>query len=162
MSTEVMDALASESDFSPIFKYNEPGNTITGPIVEEPRTFPLNEFGTKEPKLDRDGNPVMQVLLVVQTHQYADENHDGRWRTYIDKPLLKAAVLKALKAAGVKTLAVGGIITIEFVGFRETRGGGSAKDFTVTYTPPLGDDADDFGPIGNAELGDTAAEGVPF
>lgn len=159
-STDVMDALASESDFSPIKKFLEPGDSIAGIIVEEPRTFPLTEFNSKEPKIGPDGKPVMQILLVLATEQAADADHDGRWRTYIDKPLLKAAVLKALKAAGALTLAVGGEISIEFVGLRDTRGGGSAKDFTVTYSPPPGDE--DFGPIGSAVLGDTAAEGTPF
>ena len=118
------------------------------------------QFNSSNPKIGPDGKPVMQILLVLATEQAADENHDGRWRTYIDKPLLKAAVLKALKSAGVSTLAVGGEISIEFVGLRETRGGGSAKDFNVTYIAPPGDV--DFGPIGSAVLGDTAAEGVPF
>ena len=160
MSTEVMDALASESDFSPIKKFLEPGDTITGIIVEEPRTFPLTEFNSKEPKIGPDGKTVMQILLTLATEQVADADHDGRWRVYLDKPLLKSAAHKAVKSAGASTLAVGGEITIKFVGLRETRGGGSAKDFTVTYTAPPGEDA--FGPIGTAELGDTAAEGIPF
>jgi hypothetical protein len=159
-STEVMDALASESDFSPIKKFLEPGDSITGIIVEEPRTFPLTEYNSKEPKIGNNGKTVMQILLVLATDQAADADHDGRWRVYLDKPLLKSRSLKAVKSAGASTLAVGGEITITYVGLVETRGGGSAKDFTVTYSPPPGDE--DFGPIGSAVLGDTAAEGTPF
>ena len=159
-TTDIWDALSTESDFSPIFKFINECDRIKGLIVEEPRTFPLTEFNSKEPKIGPDGKTVMQILLVLATEQAADADHDGRWRVYIDKPLLKAAVLNALKAAGVLTLGVGGEISIEFVGLRETRGGGSAKDFTVTYTAPPGDE--DFGPIGSAVLGDTAPEGIPF
>ncbi len=148
MTQAIWDALSSESDFAPIFKFNNPGDRIGGVIVEEPRTFPLTEYGSREPKVGKDGKPVMQILLTLATEVTADENHDGKWRVYIDKPLMKSAVIRALKAAGAPTLEVGGEVTVTFTGLRDTRGGGTAKDFTAEYTAPDG-------PLGFGELGET-------
>lgn len=148
MSSAVWDALQSDGDFSPIFKFADTGDKITGVIVEQPRALPLTEFGSKEPKLGPDGSPLQQIMLVLATEQAQDDNHDGRWRVYLDKPLLKAAVKRAMVAADVETLEIGGELTITFVGLRETRSGGAAKDFTAEYRPVSG-------PIGTAELGDT-------
>lgn len=157
--TAIWDALASESDFAPIHKFTEPGDQIGGVIVEEPKTLPLTEYGSREPKIGQDGKPVMQILLTLATEVSADENHDARWRVYLDKPLLKSAVARALKAAGSQTLAVGDQLTVTFTGIRETRGGGSAKDFTAEYTPAA--PCDD-GPMGTGELGETFDGPVPF
>ena len=158
MTTAIWDALASEGDFAPIFKFADPGDRIGGVIVEEPRTLPLTEYGSREPKIGPDGKPVLQILVTLATEVSADENHDGRWRVYVDKPLMKSAVARALKAAGSKTLAVGDKLTVTFTGMRETRGGGSAKDFTAEYTPaaPCGDES-----IGTATLGEFI-DGDPF
>lgn len=154
MSTAIWDALASEGDFAPIFKFTEPGDRIGGVIVEEPKTFPLTEYGSREPKIGQDGKPVMQILLTLATEVSADENHDGRWRVYLDKPLLKSAVARELKAAGSQTLTVGDELTVTFTGMRETRGGGSAKDFTAEYRASA-EPSDGDGPIGTGDLGET-------
>lgn len=148
MTASILDVLASEGDFAPIFKFTNPGDRISGVILEEPKTLPLNEYGSREIKLDGNGNPVMQILLILATDQQADDNHDGRWRVYIDKPLQKQAVAKTLKANRANTLEVGGDFTMSYVGLVETRGGGHAKDFTATYIPPDG-------PMGVGELGET-------
>ncbi|MFM8600167.1 MAG: hypothetical protein ACKOB8_14375 [Mycobacterium sp.] len=101
MTDNIWDALSSDSgDFAPIFKFTNPGDSINGVIIEDPVTLPLTAYGTTEPKIGKDGNPVMQIMLVLATDQLKDESHDGRWRVYIDKPLFKAAVRDALKAAG--------------------------------------------------------------
>ena len=151
MSNDILDALSSEDDFSPIFKFTNAGDHVKGVIVEEPKTFPVNEYQTTTPKVGADGKPVMQVLLVLATDQPADDTHDGRWRVYLDKPLMKLAVRKALKDAGDCTLEVGGELSLEFTGYRETRGGGSAKEFTAKYSPV---EPDPWGPIGTAEVVD--------
>lgn len=155
MSDEIWDALSSEGDFSPIFKFTDPGDRIKGIIVEPPTTLPLTEYNSDKVKHDADGNPVMQVLLLLATEQRADENHDGRWRVYLDKPLLKAAVLRGLKDAGASSLEVGGELSIEFTGWRQT-GGFSAKDFTAKYFS-----VQQSGPIGTGELGETTADDEP-
>jgi hypothetical protein len=92
---------------------------------------------------------VKQVLLVLVTDQREDADHDGRWRVYIDKPLMKAAVLRALKDADVRTLADGGRLWLKRVGDRHV-GGGSAHDFIAKYTPPRGSRT--------AEVGETATK----
>lgn len=153
MTDTILEALSSDSgDFAPIFKFVNPGDSITGELVDDPVTLPLNAFGTTEPKIGKDGNPVMQIMAVLDTEQLKDENHDGQWRTYIDKPLMKAAVLKALKLAGASTLQRGGRLTITHTGMKQL-GNGQAKDFTATYELP----PEDGGPLGFGELGETGA-----
>ncbi|MBU3749823.1 MAG: hypothetical protein FGM52_05130 [Mycobacterium sp.] len=147
MSHSIMDALSSDGDFAPIFKFNNPGDSISGVIVEEPTTMPLTAFKSTEPKIGPDGKPVMQVLIVVASEQCQNEHHDGRWRVFIDKPLMKDAVRQAVRTAGAPTLELGGEVTISFTGWREL-GSGQAKAFTVAYAAPDG-------PIGSGELGET-------
>lgn len=154
MTTSILDALGSEDDFAPIFKFVNPGDRISGVIVEEPKALPLKQYGSTEVKLDGNGNPVMQILLILTTDQPADPAHDGRYRVYIDKPFQKQAVAKTLKANRVNTLEVGGDFTMTYVGPVETRTGSTAKDFTATYIPPAG-------PMGVGELGEYI-DGDPF
>lgn len=158
-TTAVWDALSGDSDFSPIFRFAEAGDRISGVIVEEPKLLPLTEYKSTEPKIGPDGKPVMQIMVVLASEQAQDDNHDGRWRVYLDKPLLKAAVKRALVAADVETLEIGGEITITFVGLRETRSGGAAKDFTVEYSAAegFGD-----GPIGRGEFFDANEQPVEY
>jgi len=136
MTTSIWDALDAEGDYAPIFKFANPGDTITGRIVEKPKTIPLNAYGTREPKIGPDGKPVYQLLVVLATEHHADQDHDGRWRVYVDKPLMKKAVAGALREAQAADLTVGGTLTVTHTGMVDTRGGGTAKDFTATYNPP--------------------------
>ena len=109
-------------------------------------------YKSDTPKLDSNGNPVMQVLVVLATDQREDADHDGHWRVYIDKPLMKAAVLRALKDADVRTLADGGRLWLKRVSDRHVGGGGSAHDFIAKYTPPQGSG----GSAGTAEAAKSA------
>lgn len=153
MTDTIMQALSSDSgDFAPIFKFVNPGDSISGVIIDDPVTLPLTAFGSNEPKIGKDGKPVMQIMVVLATEQLKDENHDGRWRVYIDKPLMKAAVRDALKVAGASTLQCGGDLGMTHTGFKQLSNG-QAKDFTAKYELP----PEDGGPLGFGELGETGA-----
>jgi hypothetical protein len=134
---DIWEALSQDNDYIPIFKFKDVDLEIDGDIDGVPELVPLTEYKSDTPKLDSNGNPVKQVLLVLATEQREDAGHDGRWRVYIDKPLMRAAVLRALKDAGVRTLAEGGRLWLKRVSDRQV-GGGSAHDFIAKYAPPQG------------------------
>jgi hypothetical protein len=151
---DIWEALSQDSDYVPIFKFKNEDAEIEGDITGAPELLPLTQYKSETPKLDSNGNPVMQVLVVLATDRREDADHDGRWRVYIDKPLMKAAVLRALKDANVRTLEPGGRLWLKRVSDRHVSSGGSAHDFIAKYTPPRGAGT----PPGAGEIGETAAE----
>jgi hypothetical protein len=135
---DIWEALSQDSDYVPIFKFKDVDAEIEGDIAGAPELVPLTAYKSETPKLDKSGRQVMQVLVVLATEQCEDEDHDGRWRVYIDKPLMRAAVLRALKDASVRSPADGGRLWLKRVGDRHVSSGGSAHDFIAKYTPPQG------------------------
>lgn len=132
----ILDALAQAGTTdSPIFRFSNPGDRISGTIIEDPKLLPVREFGSDQPKLDAAGQPVHQVMIVLATEQTQDDDHDGRWRVYLDKALLKQAVFAAVKASKADDLAVGDELTIEFTGMTVLGNGRTAKAFTVAHAP---------------------------
>jgi hypothetical protein len=144
----ILNALA-QSDSSPIFRFTDPGDRIAGTIVEDPKLVPVKEFGSDSPKLDANGQPVQQVMLVLATEVTQDAAHDGRWRVYIAQTLLRQAVFAAVKASGAADLAIGDDITIEYTGKTVLKNGREAKGFQVTHSP-----------AGAGEIAST--EGAPY
>lgn len=114
---------------TPIFKHKGVGDRIRGAIAEPPKLLPLTQFGSTEPKLDSDGNPVMQLLLVLIVGE-------GKQRVYVDKPLMREKLGRAIEDSGADDLAVGGVVEIVRVDDVKCQNGGTAHDFEVTYTPP--------------------------
>jgi hypothetical protein len=134
---DIWEALSQDSDYVPIFKFKDAGVEIGGDIDGPPQLVPLTEYKSDTPKLDKNGNPIMQILLVLATELRDDDDQDGRWRVYVDKPLMKSALLHALKDAGVRTLADGGRLWLKRIDDRQV-GSGFAHDFNAKYTPPQG------------------------
>ena len=100
------------------------GDRIRGTIAEPPKLLPLNEFGTKTPRLDDDGKPMQQLLLVLAMGE-------GKQRVYVDKMLMRDALWRAIEDSGADGLEVGGTVEIERV-----EDVGNAHNFEITYTPP--------------------------
>lgn len=111
----------------PIFKFKNVGDRIKGALAEPPKLLPQTEYFSTEPKLDDDGNPVMQLLLVLSVGE-------GRQRVYIDKPLMREKLWRAIEDSGADDLTVGGVI--EIIRIEAT---GAAHDFEVTFDPPADD-----------------------
>lgn len=131
----ILDALAQGADSSPIFKFTDPGDRIAGTIIEDPKLLPVKEFGSDNPKVDANGQPVLQVMLVLATEVAQDAAHDGRWRVYLDKALLKQAVAAAVKASKSEDLLIGDDIAITYTGTTVLKNGREAKGFEVTHAP---------------------------
>lgn len=105
------------------------------PYLESQQT----DYTTKEPKTYKDGNPVMQVTVLLQTDERLDDDDDGQRTVYVNKTRMKRAIQKALRDAGQGDLAIGGVLTIWMTGTEAAAGGGSpAKMFQASYIPPAG------------------------
>ncbi len=107
------------------------------------------------PSATTPGNPVTQVLFVLATEQPQDDDHDGKWRVYVDKPLMKQAVFDAVKDAGAVDIFVGDESSIKHIGMKTLKSGRSAKDFTAKHSPATEPDP---WSIGTATLGETVSD----
>jgi hypothetical protein len=144
----ILNALA-QSDSSPIFRFTDPGDRIAGTVIEPPKLLPVKEFGSENLKVDANGQPVQQVMVVLATEHTQDAAHDGRWRVYFDKALLKQALYGALKASKSEDLLIGDDIAITYTGKTVLKNGREAKGFEVTHSP-----------AGAGEIAST--EGAPY
>lgn len=112
-----------------------PATGQTVPYLETQQT----DFKTKEPAFYKDGNPIMQAVILLQTDERADADDDGQRSVYVNKTRMKRAIQKALQTAKARDLQVGGVLTIWMTGEEPSKGGGDpAKTFAATYTAPVG------------------------
>lgn len=120
------------------------GTEITGFILTQPEARQQIDLATDQPKVYKDGNPMMQVVVVMSTDQRdpEDSQDDGVRRLWLKANMLKA-VREAVRAAGATRLEVGGKLMV-----RHTAVGGVAKPgfnppklYEARYWPPsnLGD-----------------------
>jgi hypothetical protein len=116
-------------------KFTNLGDNVTGTITVTPQLRQQTEYKTKKPKFWDDGQPMMQVVVTLQTslRDPSVENDDGTRNVYI-KGDMQRAVRDALRAAGAKGLEVGGTLTIVFVGEEPTEGD-PKKLYQATYVP---------------------------
>lgn len=131
------DFLMSES--VPSAKFAQIGATVTGTICEPPVVQQQRDYTTGELKFWSDGNPMMQLVVTVQTTERDPDivDDDGRRRVYV-RGQLKKAVQRAVKAAGAPGLAVGGQLTVTYArdGQPTNPRFNPPKEYTATYTPP--------------------------
>lgn len=119
-------------------KFETPGTTVTGTITdEEQRITQQTEMGTGKPRTYDDGNPMMQLIVNLQTEERDPdiEEDDGRRDLYI-KGQLKVAVQQALRKAQSKGLDVGGVLSVTYTHDETTHAGFKAKHYVAVYTPP--------------------------
>jgi hypothetical protein len=114
---------------------------IGGEIVEEPRMQQQRDYESGEPLAYPDGNPMMQMVVIVQAQSAAGDD-DGRRAFYI-KGQLKQAVGEALRKAGVKVPQAGGVLQVKYVRdepttLRNGKRGNDKKIYAARYTPPAG------------------------
>lgn len=117
-------------DSSPVAKFEEIGDIITGTLVEDPEATQQSDFDTGEPAFWRDGQPKMQ--LVIRLVDAAGEET----RLYA-----KAGSLSAIKKALAKAdapLRKGGELWLKFSGEGEPprKGYHPPKLFEAAYDPP--------------------------
>lgn len=130
---------------APSAKFDNPGTTVGGTITAPPRTKQEKEWNNATrrsdgpPKFFPSGDPIMEVLVDVQTQQRdpSIQNDDGIRTIYISGKRLKDAVRDAVRQSGAQRLEVGAELHVTFTGLGEAPsvGANQPKEFAVRYVP---------------------------
>lgn len=136
------------------WKFEEPGTTRVGtiaapPVARQEREYDKNNPGGGDPKFYPSGDPIMGVVVEVQTTERdpSVEDDDGKRTFYVEGRYIKEAVRDAVRKAGAPGLEVGGQLSVTFTHREDPYDKRSRKFWNITYTP-----------AGNAALmGDTPA-----
>ncbi|MFD7794366.1 hypothetical protein [Streptomyces sp. NPDC059759] len=130
------DAFLMGGGGAPTAKFPNPGTSVGGRITEKPTVEQQRDISTSEPKFWSDGNPMMQLVVTVQTEERDPEieDDDGRRRLFV-KGQMKNAVADAVRAVGGRGLEVGGTLTVTYShdGQAKQRGFNPPKQYTATY-----------------------------
>lgn len=115
------------------------GATTSGVISEAPEVRQQSDMASGEPKVWSNGDPMLQLVVTLQTEERRQdiEDDDGRRRIYI-KSNMKNAVRDAVKKAGAKQLLVGGKLAVRYVADGEVsqRGFNAPKMYQARYEAP--------------------------
>lgn len=144
MTTPQQHQAPSADDFlmggggAPTAKFPVPQTTVGGRITERPTVEQQRDISTGDKKFWSDGNPMMQLVVTVQTDErdpQLDED-DGRRRIFV-KGQMKNAIADAVRAAGARGLEVGGTLAVTYShdGQASQRGFNPPKQYTARYTP---------------------------
>lgn len=118
------------------------GDSITGTVVSTEVRQQTDLSGN--PRTWDDGNPIMQLVVKLQTTQRDDQDDDGIRSVYVKgskkagSRSLHDAVATAVRAAGAKGLEEGGTLTVTHDGTEpsSTRGFNDRKLYTAQYVAP--------------------------
>lgn len=123
---------------APTAKFPTVGTVVGGQITEPPTLEQQRDIKTGDKKFWSNGDPMMQMVVTVQTDQrdHAIEDDDGKRRIFI-KSHMKNAVADAVRAAGGKGLEVGGTLWVRFTSELPANGPGMspAKQYEAKYIP---------------------------
>jgi len=115
------------------------GEFVVGLIARQPEVQQQRDFETGELKFWSDGNPMMQLRVVLTTDQRDPEDpEDSGERAVYIRGNMQRAVAQAVRAAGAKGLAVGGKLLIKYSGDGKAarRGLNAPKLYEAKYRPP--------------------------
>jgi hypothetical protein len=129
---------------SAAFPDGQYGTTVAGPIVRQPQVRQQTDFDSGKPKTFDNGDPMMQIVVQVQTDLRDDQDDDGVRAFYV-KAQMQQAVRDAVRQAGAKGLEVGGFLAIRYERDEpNSRGRGKPKKiYAARYTPPTAQAAND-------------------
>ncbi len=120
------------------FKDASIGRKYVGKIIASEVTQ-QTEMKTGEPKFWKDGNPMMQAVITIQTDErnLDIEDDDGQRRLFV-KGEMQKAVRDAIKESGAKGLEVGGMLAVAYIGDGEPpeRGLNAPKLYKAQYKAP--------------------------
>lgn len=152
-------------------KFETPGDTVTGVVCAPPELRQQTDMKTGAPKTWDNGDPVMQLVVKLQTDEREDTEDDGVRNLYVaggfKRASLQKAVADAIRTAKAKGLEVGGTLAVKFTGEEppQTKGFSPAKLYAAKYTPPtdafLDEPKQSVGASAGASSWDTGSE-PPF
>ena len=95
------------------------------------------DIKTGAPKTWDDGNPMMQLVVTIDTEGRDDEDDDGVRTVYI-KGQMQKAVADAIRKSGEHGLGIGGKLGIKYVSTAapKQRGFNGAKQYSAKYESP--------------------------
>lgn len=123
---------------APSVGFPDIGAKVVGRVLK----FELSQkrdFGTREPLIWPDGNPIMQGIFTLQLEDFTpeDEDDDGRRRLFVDKKNMRDAIGEAVRKAGHKGSLVGGRLGVVYTKDGEKKSGlNPPKMFGAKYEPP--------------------------
>lgn len=149
------DILMGGGGGGPAWKFDQPGDRDTGTILHPPQARQEREFVKDNPgggagKVFPSGDPIMGVLVDVQTSRRDDTDDDGQRTFYIEGKRLKMAVRDAVREAGASGLEVGGVLDVTLTHYDIAGDRKSGRNWKIIYTP-----------AGNAALMDTTPAAPP-
>lgn len=123
-------------------KFEAVGDSITGVICAPPELRQQTDIKTGKPKTWDNGDPIMQLVVRLQTNEREDVEDDGVRNLYVaggfKRASLQKAVADAVRSAKASGLEVGGTLAVKFTGEEPPteRGMSPAKLYAAKYTPP--------------------------
>lgn len=138
------------------------GTVIGGEIVDDPRMQQQRDYESGEPMTYPDGNPAMQMVIVVQAYQPSGDD-DGRRAFYV-KGQMRQAIGEALRKQNVKAPARGGRLWLRYQEDKPTtlkngKPGNPQKIYAAKYEPPAQAAAGQF--FGDPQAADSAPAAAP-
>lgn len=116
--------------------FHDQGDEVWGSIVHY-ELRQQTDFDSKALKVWDDGNPMMQVVVTLQTNAQDDVDDDGLRKVYVRGQMTRALSIAVAKAEA-RGIAVGGQLFVRYVSDDEPRSKGmsGAKQYFVKYEPP--------------------------
>ena len=123
-------------------KFDAVGAVVSGVITETPRMTQQTEYGTNKPKVWDNGDPMMQLVVTVQTELHEDADDDGLRNFYLRggskrEDTNQGAVARAVAAGGASGLEVGGRLSIAYIGDDPSGSGNPRKRYAAKYERPV-------------------------
>jgi hypothetical protein len=115
------------------------GDKIVGFISRQPEVQQQRDFETGELKVWSDGNPMMQLRVVLSTDlRDPDDAEDSGERALYIRGNMQRAIAQAVRAASAPGLEVGGKLLIKYVadGKAPRRGFNPPKVYEARYRAP--------------------------
>jgi len=119
-------------------KFANIGDRIVGTINGAPYERQQTKFNTQDPAFWPNGDPMMQILVPLQTQMREDANDDGERTLYVASKNMRKAIGDAIRESGASDLLPGGVLTVQYVGNDPASKNpqNPAKMYTAQYTAP--------------------------
>lgn len=117
-------------------KFENVGDTVVG-YIQHTEVRQQTDIKTGAVKTWDNGDPMMQLVVTLETEARDDDDDDGVRSIYV-KGQMQKAVADAVRKAGARGLAIGGKLGVKWVSTAEPkqRGFNGAKQYTAKYEPP--------------------------
>lgn len=144
MTTQTHDAnaLLMGGGGAPTWKFDAEGTRKVGTVTSPPearqeREYDPNSPGGGAPKTFPSGDPIMGILVEVQTEERdpSRDGDDGRRTFYIEGRRLKDAVKAGIRNAGGSGLEVGGVLDVTLTRYDVPGDRRSGRNWQIAYTP---------------------------